>query len=129
MAAAQPTRRNARERRLLADTGALLIAAALTVASFATVPSSAVGAAKRNCGGVSYSFHSPAGGIAFNQVVAENVSCATARSVALDFLKPKAKPPAGWHERYKDVTVGGSSQSDEFFTKGDQTVIGEDEAG
>jgi len=94
-------------------------------------PSSAqaAAAAKPNCGGVSYSFHSPAGGIGFGQVVAVNVSCATARSVALDFLKPKTKLPAGWHERYKNVIVDGHSQSDEYFTDGDRTVIGEDEAG
>jgi hypothetical protein len=74
----------------------------------------------KSCGSVSYTFpHTGGHGhAALNNLAAVGVSCATARSVARDFLLT-GRPPRGWH-----ATLG-TNAGQEILTRGRARVSGD----
>jgi hypothetical protein len=83
------------------------------------LPGAATAATKR-CGSVSYTFpHTDDHGhAALNNLTAVGVSCATARSVASDFLVT-GKPPRNWH------TARARRVGEEVLARGTARVTGE----
>ena len=105
------------------------IAVLLCTGLLALAASASASAAAR-CGSVSYTipnthnqFHA-----ALNNLVAVNVSCQTARSVAKAFLMTR-KAPKGWHASTKTVVTHLNGQantvSEEFLTRRTARVTGD----
>ena len=97
---------------------ALRALAAASTVGLVAFPTTANGAASKNCGSVGYTVpHThDEGHAALNNLRAVDVSCPSARKVALTFLS-SGKAPARWRARPKTITT---------TRKGEVTTVGEE---